>query len=397
MPITKLPGVYYTENVEFELVGEGSKIPVFIGYTGNKATNDHKTDGTQILTYSRWSEVNATVEKGGLGAYTDDTTNLLLKTLKEFFEESALTTSADVGVPYIYVIDLGDATSKDNWLTALSTAKAKAEATVEVYVGEEKISGDYKFTDFLEAAYTSIITESHALKLKIGLTTKFDVADDITSTSVDKPLIALTNNESGIQRRRISIIEPYLFGKTVARICLTPYNIEPGFYEYRSVTPGTFIDRTPAEQLALQDAGIIFNRDEVLTSETYPKINLAVTTAFASNPRPADALLHARCNADNLLLKVFDTIYPQIKNNETATNFSYLQTQIDKLIDDEIEAENMIKYDEKTGEGTRLLLAESDNDPYDAILSGQIQPVNCTVAIEVQAELKAAAAKAVQK
>ena len=396
MPITKLPGVYYNENVEFELVGAGSKIPVFIGYTGNKATTDHKTDGTQILTYTKWSEINTTIEKGGLGVYTEDTDNLMLKTLHEFFEESALTLSTDIGVPYIYVIDLGDATSKDNWLNALSIAKSKAEATVEVYVGIEKITGDYKFNDFLEAAYTSILAESHALKLKIGLTTKFDIAEDIASTDVDDELIKLTDPENGIQRRRIGIIEPYLFGKTVARICLTEYNIEPGFHEYRSVNPEEFIDRTPDQQLALQDAGIIFNRDEVLTSETYPKINLAVTTAFRANPRPADALFHARINADHLLLLVFDTIYPQIKNNETATNFAYLQTQVDKLIDDEVEAENMIKYDEDTGEGTRLILSESDNDPYYAVLSGQIQPVNCTIAIEVQAELKTAALKSVQ-
>ena len=31
MPITKLPGVYYDENVTYELTGEGSKIPVIIG------------------------------------------------------------------------------------------------------------------------------------------------------------------------------------------------------------------------------------------------------------------------------------------------------------------------------------------------------------------------------
>lgn len=397
MPITKLPGVYYNENVDFELVGEGSKIPVFIGYTGNTGSETYKVDGTQIQTFSHWSEVNQAVANGGLGVYADDTTNILLKTLKEFFEESALTTSADVGVPYIYVIDLGEATDKDNWLTALSTAKSKAEATVEVYVGVEKITGDYTAKDFLEAAYTSIMTEAHILKLRIGLTTKFDASTNIHSSDVDSALIELTKKDNGLQRSRIGIIEPYLFGKTVARICLTPYNIEPGYMEYRSVTPGTFIDRTPAEQLKLQNAGIIFNRDEVLTSATHPKINLAVSTSFASNPRPADALFHARINADHLLLQVFDTLYPQIKANETATQFAYLQTQIDKLIDKEVQAENMIKYNEKTNDGTKLIIAESDNNPYDAIVTGQIQPVNCTVAIEVQAELKAAASKAVQK
>ena len=33
MTITKRPGVYFNEEVDFELDGDGAKIPVFIGYS----------------------------------------------------------------------------------------------------------------------------------------------------------------------------------------------------------------------------------------------------------------------------------------------------------------------------------------------------------------------------
>ena len=35
MPITKKPGVYFNETTEYELDGNGGKIPVFIGITNN--------------------------------------------------------------------------------------------------------------------------------------------------------------------------------------------------------------------------------------------------------------------------------------------------------------------------------------------------------------------------
>lgn len=134
MPITKLPGVYYDENVDYELVGDGSKIPVFIGYTGNEATDDYKTDGSNIQRFVHWKDVNKAVDNGGIGVYEEGTKNLLLKTLQEFFEEAKMNTSADIGVPYIYVIDLGKAEDKNAWVNAFSNAKVKAESTLEVYV-----------------------------------------------------------------------------------------------------------------------------------------------------------------------------------------------------------------------------------------------------------------------
>lgn len=383
MPITKLPGVYYDENVTYELTGEGSKIPVIIGATGNAPAqgSTYKVDGTQIRKYASWEEVNKpiTAKNPGVGEWSENTSNKLSQFLYEFFKEARLLTNSDIGVPYIYVIDVGAGTTKQAWVDALTLAKSKSDAQIEVYVGADNIDS-YDLPAFLKGAYNAILDETHDLDLRCAFTTKYGATDE--------QLIALTNESSGIQKSRIGICEPLLFGKTVARICCTPSNMEPGHLVYRSVEPGTFIDRTKAEMLNLQDAGIIFNRDEHINGNIYPKMNLCVATSFAATTRPADALFHARFNADSLLREVFEACYSQIKANESASNLAYLQTRINKLVNDKVSSEEMVKYDERTEAGTKLIANESDNDPYSIIITGQIQPIKCTIAIEVEATVK---------
>ena len=386
MAITKIPGVYFNETTEFELQGNGGKIPVFIGKTGNSAATGYKVDGTQINKFANWNEVNRTIANGGIG--TDTTTNPLLAVLKEFFEEAEVRDSADVGIPYIYVIDVGAGTSKDVWLAALTTAKTKTDATVEVYYGAENISDTgYTISNFIAAAAASITTETANLNLRTAFTT--------CAAATDAQLIALNPSSGGILKSRIGLIEPDKFGKHVAKICCTPYYIEPGFLPFRTIEPGTFKDRTDAQMLALQNAGIIFGADEIVSDLIVTRINLGVSTAFAANPRPSDSLFHARFNADHLLREVFKAVFPQIKANETASYIVKAQTKVDAVIDAEVEAERMIPYNSETGDGTKLTLVESDSNPYDMDLVGQIQGINATMAIQVKVTIKNPAMKAV--
>ena len=71
-----------------------------------------------------------------------------------------------------------------------------------------------------------------------------------------------------------------------------------------------------------------------------------------------------------------------------VTNITYLQTKINKIINDRVNAEEMIKYTERTEEGTKLVVTESKEKPYNLIVSGQIQPVKCTIAIHVEATIR---------
>lgn len=489
----RLPGVYYKEELTYELDGDGSKIPVFIGVTNNKATynfisyasetveeelghgvaqvtgetngdyseievltnvdnkefigqkyyvltnastdnktryplkvknNDaltdtgmyvtisdaHKVDGTQWIRYDGYKYVNLPIEEGGLGKENSKgevpTGNDLMQTIQEFYEESRLRTSTDVGVPYIYVIDIGDGSDYNCWLNALKTSKSLLDVQMEIYVGayvktfgvvrtpvickvpdsDGETEEDYKtVTELLTSIYAGIngdgeyglLDSAENLDLRYAFTTVKDATDD--------DLIGIT---SKFTESRVGLCEPLLFGKTIARICCTPNNTEPGYYKYRSVSEDTFIKRSKKQMKILQDAGIIFNSDEHINGVVHPKINLCVATSFADNPRPADSLFHARFNADGLLREIFEASYDYVKANETSTNIAYLQTRINKLVNDRVIAEEMVKWDDATETGTRLRVSQNPDDPYSLLVKGHIQPVKTTIAIDVNATLR---------
>ena len=486
MLIDELPGVYFRERVAYELSGEGSKIPIFIGKTGNSTTaseegvytftsyadeeketkwgtgtvketgvvdeekgyiqvqvltnsvetdpsfvgqkfyvkndveangnkayplytdagttpaniyvtilkEEYKVDGTSFLTFNKMSEALKPVVTGGdkwkdetgIGLPTDEG-NEVAKVIDEFYQESKLSQSTDIGVPYFYVIDVGDGTDSEIWYKALETAKTLTDATVEIYIGAEAIDG-VTLKEFLITAVDSIAQDTEELDLRYGFVTMKDATDEQLK-ALASDLRASYSGDALYKLSRLGICEPFLFGKTMSRICCTPYNTEPGYFKYRSVVPNTFIKRTKEEMKALQDAGIIFNRDEQVNDSKYPKINLCVSTSFgATNDRPADSLFHARFNADDLLREVFEVCYSQIKANESETNIAHLQTRVNKIVNDRVSNEETVKYNDRTEQGTRLIVRESDEEPYNLVVEGQLQPVKCTIAIRVQATIK---------
>ena len=389
MVFNKIPGVYLNEDVDYELSGVGSKIPVFIGKTGNTGTNDYKVDGSVALKFSNYDELNKAITAGGIGLDND-----LNKVLKNFFEEAKLKQPDDIGVPHVYVIDVGAGTSRDAWLTAVETAFSKIDASIMAFVGTENIQYTpegaeepvtYSVVDLAKAVRVAIDTRTHTFELWNAFFTKKD--------ATDAQLIALTDATNGVQKSRIGIIEwdNYRFGKTVARICLTPFNQEVGFVKYRSVEAGEFPERNLTQKLALQNAGIIFNHDEMYSDEMNPRMNICLATSYAATNKPADAMFHARFIADSLLKNIYEAIYPLIKANDTASNLVKIQVKIDTVIDEYIRNGDCISFNKDTGLGTRLVAQPSDKDPYDVEIVGSIQPVNAILAIDVKEKLNTAA------
>ena len=86
-----------------------------------------------------------------------------------------------------------------------------------------------------------------------------------------------------------------------------------------------------------------------------------------------------------------------MKANESASYIVKAQTKVDAVIDEEIRLERMIPYNTENGDGTKLTLVESDSNPYDMELKGQIQGINSTTAIIVKAKIKNPAVIAVQE
>ena len=389
MVFNKIPGVYLNEDVDYELSGVGSKIPVFIGKTGNTGSADYKVDGSVALKFSNYDDLNKAITAGGIGLDND-----LNKVLKNFFEEARLKQPDDIGVPHVYVIDVGAGTSRDAWLTAVETAFSKIDASIMVFVGTENIQYTpegaeepvtYSVVDLAKAVKVAIDTRTHTFELWNAFFTKKD--------ATDAQLIALTDATNGVQKSRIGIIEwdNYRFGKTVARICLTPFNQEVGFVKYRSVEAGEFPERNLTQKLALQNAGIIFNHDEMYSDEMNPRMNICLATSYAATNKPADAMFHARFIADALLKDIYEAIYPLIKANDTASNLVKIQVKIDTVIDEYIRNGDCISFNKDTGIGTRLIAQPSDKDPYDVEIVGSIQPVNAILAIDVKEKLNTAA------
>jgi len=290
----------------------------------------------------------------------------------------------DIGVPYIYVIDVGDGTDKDAWLNAIETALSKNDADLLAFVGTDNIT-NYSVVDLMKATRAALETRTTTFEIFNAFFTKKDATDE--------QLIALTDATNGIQKSRIGIVEwdDYRYGKSIARICLTPYSNEVGFLPYRSVEPGTFPDRTSAEKLALQNAGIIFNHDEIVNDTINPRMNLCLATSFAATNKPADSMFHARFIADEVLKEIYEVAYPFIKANDTATNLVKLQVKVDTVVDSFIREGECVAWNKDTGLGTRLIVQESDKNPYDIEIVGSIQPVNAIIAINVREKINTAA------
>lgn len=389
MVFNKIPGVYLNEDVDYELSGAGSKIPVFIGKTGNTGSADYKVDGSVALKFNNYDDANKSITAGGIGLDND-----LNKIIKNFFEEARLKQPDDIGVPHIYVIDVGAGTSRDAWLTAVETAFSKIDASIMAFVGTENIQYtpegaeepvNYSVVDLAKAVRVAIDTRTHTFELWNAFFTKKD--------ATDAQLIALTDATNGIQKSRIGIIEwdNYRFGKTIARICLTPFNQEVGFEKYRSVEAGEFPERNVTQKLALQNAGIIFNHDEMYSDEMNPRMNICLATSYAATNKPADAMFHARFIADALLKDIHETVYPFIKANDTASNLVKIQVKIDTVVDEYVRNGDCISFNKDTGLGTRLIAQASNKDPYDVEIVGSIQAVNAILAIDVKEKLNTAA------
>ena len=370
--------------------GDGAEIPVIIGITNNA------TPATGIKKFKNYTEAARSVANGGIGVEADIDTNPILAYLKDFFKENIKKEADDLVVPYVYVIDLGTGKTSGGspvldttaWTTAFANAKIKRDAQAEVLVGFQKTDTAAAIIPLVTSALTKIKEDS----IKGNPRILYYTVDGMTMDE----LKALTNSTSTttvngntvnlfIQEPRVALIGlANDFGKTCARIFTTHYSEEPGYSEYRSVNVGTFTERTDTEEDAIMNAGIIFNRDEMPGKNIYPKICLAVSTAFAKAPdnRPNDCLLHARRNVDQLIRDAYDVLYPQLKRNETEVNLSYLQADIDTLVNDKKEKGYMM-------DGTYIDVKESASNPFDLDVEGVAIPVNATELIRFRLYVEA--------
>jgi hypothetical protein len=356
------PYVNHKEQSSLPVVDTGRYIPIFIGAT------ETTTYSPKILEFKKYEDAAKTTASGGLGIEPVDlNTNPLLKCIKEFYEEGEPIEATDLGLGTCYAIDMGIAPTTENWTAAATLAQTKNDAKIEVYLTSD--------VSVMDAVYTNIMDVNKLGALKLAYFIETD------KTVSDADLIAKTNVSgvagSFINKSRINIIENQVAGKEIAKLCYTPFDIEPGRDAFRSIEVGTLKERTPAQMDALSDAGIIFAYDDHFGATVRPVMNLATSTAWALNTeeRPNDCLNHARRIADKVIEDVDIVAYNQLKRNETATNIAHVQTDVDTIVDTGIREGYLM-------EGTEITVEEADGDPFTLNIYSKIKPVNTSLYIE---------------
>ena len=423
-------------------------------YTPLKATALEGRKINQLQVFNNFTQVNRSVSNGGLGLYDDEKEqNPLLNFINEFCEETDLMTEEYVACPYFYVIDLGTAESLTDWIASIETSKSKKEIDFEVYIGWDTTltttttdnvttknitsatikdgNNNADFVSFILAVNYDLIAnrqpngdfrKAFYTLQKIGSDNNYcnNLYYKEHYTTIDKELIDFTallvnNNDTQfhlnettnsydgitnettntISKSRVYVAEPLHFGKTIGRIAITPYDMEPGYYAYNTLDIDDIILRKPQEKIALQVGGVIFNHLEETSTEEYVKINRTQSVSSRLVNHPSDSLFQSRHLVDYLITKVFDAVYPQIKNKETETNIEYLRTQVNKIVNDAIADGDFIAPYVVNNErkGTFLNVQESSEDAYDLEVVGMVQPVNCTYTIHIIAQINDAKVK----
>lgn len=377
--ITERPKIIVNEeDVGALQTGDNGEIPFFISPTLNE------TPLATIAKYTHYAEAEKLIANGGIKDPSNPN-NYLLPILQDFFEESLKINREDIGVSHVYVKDLGTAApaTATPWTQIIKDAKLKNDVRVEVYVFQKPADATTEaiatlitnVASIMNNVATSLEAEAEKGKPRIAYFTVLGLND----TQLRE--LTKASNATHIQHSRIYLLEPKDFGKTIARICTTPVEDEPGYYKYRTVEPGHFTERSDedidnrdpnAGPLGLQHCGIVINCDEVTNSDIYPRINLCVATSYAKgDERPTDSLLHARRKVDQLQREAVDIVFQQLKRRESSGYLADTQADLDVLVSDKIEAEHMKK-------GTAIKVVETEDEPEELAIITDAYPCGIT-------------------
>jgi len=485
MSVERAPYINYTEVSSYvEDADNGSEIPLFIVKTNNtvNASDIKPSSVLKFISYRGFKKHFSITDDEEEYENLSDSIKDLDTFINDFFVENSMygdNSNYGLSVPYIFLVDVGNAPTVEHYMNALSVSEMKRKSTVVLFPNTEDV-------ELMEAVNIKLKEETKSGLLRIGyfavsgqgdLNTKFakgDVlipisnannytevievyknpsdnkfyatkenstfTDEITpkqtaiylnkensesnkdtyvydgtaytpitvtrnngvllyeSNANYKFIIPSTKQETGgntesfegyskrigfisdkIRSSRVAIVDKKFFGKTIARICSTPYYIEPGYLPFMSIPTGEFEERTNDERDALFSNGLIFGEDDYTLSAITPRICVATSTAWGvedHDSRTTDALIHARRNVDAHIRKILRIIAPQLKRNETSVTLRYVKNQVDLYLDSELSRGTIMEYS--------VDVIESSYNPYKLLVRGKIVPVNSTLAIEFE-------------
>lgn len=373
----------YVNHIEGSSLSEKDNapfIPIFVGKSSNVLEKNE--DGTlknplKILSFENYDDVCKTTSAGGLGLEpTDIKTNPLMRIIKEYYEEGEGTETSEVTVGLCYAIDLGNAPKAADYIKASELVQTQLDARVEVYTTLD--------VPVMKAVWNNIMKVNLKGYMKYAYFLDIEGKTDTELINLTKYIANPTDaqKDTFINKSRINIVANQFEGKQIAKICYTPFDVEPGLEPFRTIEVGEFTRRTQKEMDDLSDAGIIFGFDDYFGEEPTPVMNLATSTAWSLEDklRPHDSLNHARRIADKVIIDVQRIAHDQLKRNETATNIAHVQTDCDQVIDEGIRDGYLMS-------GSKVTVEEDDGDPYTLIIYSKLRPVNATLYIEHRSQV----------
>ena len=381
MTIEQTPNITYTETDQNpKMTGSGAVIPLIIGQTGNTVDVNNLT----IKKYKSLTQIAATTANGGIG---NADSNMSYQFFKRFLKETKKIYSDDVGLPFVYFIDMGNTafTNGEAWAKAFNLAMTQRDVGKIAIVGFKKASSSGNITasevsqivGILSSANTLIVEDSKKGSPKRLMFTVEGATDTDMMEITDNTNTSENNSPAYINKSRVLPCTPDFYPEMVARFCLTPYDEEPGFYDFRSVSPDDVVARTEDMEEDLQNAGINFIRTEMEGSIAHARICLGVSSAMAADIRPNDVLPHFRRNVDHLINRIVVAAFPYLKAKESKTSIEMFQTDINTIVEEEIEKGSL-------QEGTEITAIESNINPYQLLVTGNVKPVNATLYIGVE-------------
>lgn len=355
MTYEKLFGIYFNETVNTTPQFEAKEFnPLFIIQTETAIT---KLD--DVLTeYNNIETFKTDVENKGLTKTVKYIENTLLEAENSNF--------------YIYSLKTNTADGINN---SISITENKEDIRDIFYFEENTINGlniKQKIAAFKTAAEAAETRGAFKYVYITPYATINGAIDEEENTAPEATAIAtwqdiLTATGSG----RIIAINPdgcaNMSGKAAARefseeIAATGFNTDVDLkYNF-----------TAAQQLILQNLGVLFIRERNVQGVKAFRIHGGLTTSFKDGA--ADGLLKSRTICDELLRRVKWEIDPYIMETDNDNTVKFIQTAIDAKID-EFNGVYTVKS------GTSLTASKAGN--YTINLNGQITPYGSTLFINV--------------
>lgn len=319
----EIPSMMDTETVStVSTPGSGGKPVLIIGKSPNTQ------DLTTLYTFNNYYEASLSVANGGVGPEPGegDDPNELLEAIYDVFKESERRYSADTyGISKIYAVNLGPSPTTQDWIDAQTLAAEIDDIGVELYVGNSTIS-------FMATTATHLSTIAASTRRRLAV---FTVADGAT---VEQASAYTDPDESSYVSSTRTFIEYESHqAKTAAKLAYTPYNIDPSFYAYRTVTAAQITDLKDSQRNTLIGSGILCS---MKSDQAYNTVRMAepvkmVSTAYRSvdGDVPADSNAFQRIMADHILDERDVVIRGELKHINSATGYPILEELLNSRMD----------------------------------------------------------------